>query len=153
MYRRSRMNLDCHCGSVTMSLIQPSSRSKSSQKPSARRTENKRIYGHPLPIIFSEPSEPSFLRKTLHFFGVSVADILNPYCQGVLDVATRSVWVLDMKDAVALWQRGFFGKGDLSRSEPSWLARQINAKKLAKKGEIARTTLFPFSEEKRLTLA
>jgi len=33
-----------------------------------------------------------------------------------------------------LWQRGFFGKGDLSRSEPSWLARQINARKMAKKG-------------------
>lgn len=41
-----------------------------------------------------------------------------------------------MKDAMVLWQRGFFGKGDLSRSEPSWLARQINARKLAKKGEI-----------------
>lgn len=120
-----------------MSSVQPSSRSKSSQKPSARRTANNRIYAHPLPIIFSEPSEPSFLRKTLHFFGVSVTDILNPHCQGVLDVATRSVWVLDMKDAMALWQRGFFGKGDLSRSEPSWLARQINAKKLAKKGEIS----------------
>ncbi|KNZ75114.1 putative tRNA-splicing endonuclease subunit sen2 [Termitomyces sp. J132] len=28
-----------------------------------------------------------------------------------------------------LWRRGFFGKGDLSRSEPSWLARQINIRK------------------------
>ncbi|KAG6381574.1 hypothetical protein JVT61DRAFT_168 [Boletus reticuloceps] len=117
-----------------MSLIQPSSRSKTSQKTPARRTENNRIYAHPLPIILTEPSEPSFLRKTLHFFGVSASDILNPHCQGVLDVATRSVWVLDMKDAMILWQRGFFGKGDLSRSEPSWLARQINARKLAKKG-------------------
>ncbi|KAN0088519.1 hypothetical protein V8E55_005576 [Tylopilus felleus] len=117
-----------------MSLIQPTSQSKSSQKSSARRTENNRIYAHPLPIILTEPSELSFLRKTLHFFGVSVSDILNPHCQGALDVATRSVWVLDMKDAMALWQRGFFGKGDLSRSEPSWLARQINAKQLAKRG-------------------
>ncbi|KAI9464163.1 hypothetical protein HD554DRAFT_2026547 [Boletus coccyginus] len=113
-----------------MSLIQPSSRSKPSQKSSARRTENNRIYAHPLPIIFSESSEPSFLRKTLHhLFGLSVSDVLNPHCQGILDVATRSVWVLDMKDAMALWQRGFFGKGDLSRSEPSWSARQINAKR------------------------
>lgn len=123
-----------------MSLIQPSSRSKSSQKSTARRTEINRIYAHPLPIILSEPSQPSFLRKTLNFFGVSsVSDILNPHCHGVLDVATRSVWVLDMKDAMMLWQRGFFGKGDLSRSEPSWLARQINARKLAKKGEIVHT--------------
>ncbi|KAG5637787.1 hypothetical protein H0H81_003179 [Sphagnurus paluster] len=28
-----------------------------------------------------------------------------------------------------LWRRGFFGKGDLSRSEPSWMARQINNRK------------------------
>ena len=113
-----------------MSLIQPPRRFKSSQKSSARRTENNRVYAHPLPIIFSEPSEPSFLRKTLHhLFGLSVSDILNPHCQGILDVVTRSVWVLDMKDAMVLWQRGFFGKGDLSRSEPSWLERQINAKK------------------------
>lgn len=120
-----------------MSLIQPSSRSKSIQKSSARRTENNRIHAHPLPIILSEPSQPSFLRKTLNLFGISVSDILNPHCQGVLDVATRSVWILDMKDAMVLWQRGFFGKGDLSRSEPSWLTRQRNAQQLAKKGEIA----------------
>jgi len=41
-------------------------------------------------------------------------------------MTTRSVWVLQSKDAILLWQRGFFGKGDLSRSEPSWLTRQIN---------------------------
>ncbi|KAH0836619.1 hypothetical protein J3R83DRAFT_8336 [Lanmaoa asiatica] len=69
-----------------MSLIQPSSRFRSSQKSSAQRTENNRIYAHPLPIILSEPSQPSFLRKTLGFFGISsVSDILNPHCQGVLD--------------------------------------------------------------------
>ena len=119
---------------MATSLIQPSSRSKSSQKSSARRTENNRIYAHPLPIILSEPSQPSFLRKTLSLFGVSVPDILNPHCQGVLDIATHSVWVPDTKDAMVLWQRGFFGKGDLSRSEPSWLARQRNAQQLAKKG-------------------
>jgi tRNA-splicing endonuclease subunit Sen2 len=39
------------------------------------------------------------------------------------------VWVSNDKDSLILWKRGFFGKGDLSRSEPSWLARQINARK------------------------
>ncbi|KAG9312942.1 hypothetical protein JVU11DRAFT_6377 [Chiua virens] len=117
-----------------MSLIQPSGRSKFSQKSSARRTQNNRIHAHPLPIVLNEPSHPSFLQRTLNLFGLPITDILNPHCHGVLDVATRSVWVLDTKDAMLLWQRGFFGKGDLSRSEPSWLARQLNARKLAKKG-------------------
>ncbi|KIL00730.1 hypothetical protein PAXRUDRAFT_821310 [Paxillus rubicundulus Ve08.2h10] len=117
-----------------MSLIQPASRSKSHQKSSARRTENDRIYANPLPIILIEPSQPSLLHKALGLLGVSVTQVLNPHCEGVLDVATRSVWVLNMKDAMVLWQRGFFGKGDLSRSEPSWLARQINARKQAKQG-------------------
>lgn len=134
-----------------MSSIQPSSRSKSSQKFSARRAENNRIYVHPLPIILSEPSdsEQSFLRKTLYnLFGLSVSDVLNPHCRGVLDLATRSVWVLDMKDATVLWQRGFFGKGNLSRSEPSWLARQINARTMAKKGELFRSA--PFRRIRRM---
>ncbi|KAF9221369.1 hypothetical protein BS17DRAFT_263713 [Gyrodon lividus] len=119
-----------------MSLIQPSSRSKFSQKSSARRTETNRIYSNPLPIILTEPSQPSLLHKALGLLGVSVTQILNPHCEGVLDLATRSVWVLNMKDAMVLWQRGFFGKGDLSRSEPSWLARQINARKQAKQGGV-----------------
>ena len=34
---------------------------------------------------------------------------------------------------MVLWRRGFFGKGDLSRSEPSWLARQLNLRKSAGK--------------------
>ncbi|KAF8845176.1 hypothetical protein BDN67DRAFT_962120 [Paxillus ammoniavirescens] len=117
-----------------MSLIQPASRSKSNQKSSARRTENNRVYANPLPIILTEPFQPSLLHKALGLLGVSVTQVLNPHCEGVLDVATRSVWVLNMKDAMVLWQRGFFGKGDLSRSEPSWLARQINARKQARQG-------------------
>lgn len=32
-----------------------------------------------------------------------------------------------------LWRRGFFGKGNLSRSEPSWLSRQLNIMKAAGK--------------------
>ncbi|KAF9245279.1 hypothetical protein BU15DRAFT_85612 [Melanogaster broomeanus] len=88
----------------------------------------------PSPSILTEPSPPSLLQKSLGLLGVSVTQVLNPHCEGVLDVATRSVWVLDMKDAMVLWQRGFFGKGDLSRSEPSWLARQINARNQAKQG-------------------
>lgn len=33
------------------------------------------------------------------------------------------VWIYDKPDQLTLWQRGFFGKGILSRSDPSWETR------------------------------
>ncbi|OKL64087.1 hypothetical protein UA08_00314 [Talaromyces atroroseus] len=40
------------------------------------------------------------------------------------DAATSSVQVTDPRAVRALWEMGFFGKGTLSRSEPSWLERE-----------------------------
>ncbi|KAG1746683.1 uncharacterized protein EDB91DRAFT_1049125 [Suillus paluster] len=109
-----------------MSLINPTSRSKGPFKPSSRRAETARIFAHPLPIIFPEP--------TYTFLGLSLTRPLNPHSTALFDPITRSAWVSNSGDATLLWQRGFFGKGDLSRSEPSWLARQINARKMKGKG-------------------
>ena len=50
--------------------------------------------------------------------------------QGWLSLETRSVHVIDEKDIRALWEKGFFGKGNLSRSEPSWLDREKRRKGL-----------------------
>ncbi|KAG8933230.1 tRNA splicing endonuclease subunit sen2 [Tulasnella sp. 408] len=60
----------------------------------------------------------------------------NPQCTGVIDLASKSVWVVNARDVAILWQRGFFGKGNLSRSEPTWLTRQTNELK----GSAARST-------------
>ncbi|KAI0372729.1 hypothetical protein BV20DRAFT_990982 [Pilatotrama ljubarskyi] len=114
-----------------MSLIGPS-RKQGSQKSGARRAENNRIYAHPLPLVFSSPSSSPFTHL-LGIFGLSSPRVENPHCEGIFDPATRSVWVTSERDSTILWRRGFFGKGDLSRSEPSWLARQINARKAAGK--------------------
>lgn len=76
--------------------------------------------------------------------GLSTTKLMNPHCEGYFDPATRSVWVSTEKDTKLLWQRGFFGKGDLSRSEPSWLARQINARRSRAAGrELAHGYLVP----------
>lgn len=117
-----------------MSLVTPNGQ-KGSQKSGARRAENNRIYAHPLPLVFSPP-EPRSQRRFGHILGIfgSAGPLLeNPHCEGVFDSATRSVWITNQRDSLILWRRGFFGKGDLSRSEPSWLARQINARKAAGK--------------------
>ncbi|KAI0794017.1 hypothetical protein C8Q74DRAFT_1193999 [Fomes fomentarius] len=116
-----------------MSLVTPN-RQKGSQKSGARRAENNRIYAHPLPLVFSPP-EPKSQRRFGHIgiFGSAGPLLGNPHCEGIFDSATRSVWITNQRDSLILWRRGFFGKGDLSRSEPSWLARQINARKAAGK--------------------
>ncbi|CAL1714972.1 unnamed protein product [Somion occarium] len=103
-------------------------------KGGGRRFENNRIYAYPLPLIIPTPEErPSSLYKALGIFKGLTAEVLNPHCEGTFDVATRSIWVINSRDIQILWRRGFFGKGDLSRSEPSWHARQMNIRKLAGK--------------------
>lgn len=49
---------------------------------------------------------------------------IGSHCDGSFDKLTKSVWVTKREDAMILWRSGFFGKGDLSRSEPSWFSRQ-----------------------------
>jgi tRNA-splicing endonuclease subunit Sen2 len=113
-----------------MSLINPSSqpRAAGAQKGGARRHEINKIYANPLPLLFIEPP-PSRVRSILGLLGLSLTQVENPHCEGVFDPITRSVWVSSHEHSMILWKRGFFGKGDLSRSEPSWLARQMNIRK------------------------
>lgn len=44
--------------------------------------------------------------------------------EGVWSPSTTSVHVTDGKSTRALWEQGFYGKGNLSRSEPNWLRRE-----------------------------
>lgn len=48
----------------------------------------------------------------------------QPIYVGVFSPELRSVHVTDQRSIRALWQEGFYGKGSLSRSEPSWLDRE-----------------------------
>lgn len=43
--------------------------------------------------------------------------------KGILNKETCSVWVENERTAAELWFSGFFGKGQFSRSEPSWFVR------------------------------
>ncbi|KAI0343120.1 hypothetical protein BDW22DRAFT_1356700 [Trametopsis cervina] len=117
-----------------MSLIGPPQRGTQG-KGGPRRQENNKIYAYPIPLLFRPPTEHRHWspHRVLGLFGISGISIENPHCEGVFDLATKSIWVTNQKDAMILWRRGFFGKGDLSRSEPSWYTRQINAHKAAGK--------------------
>jgi tRNA-splicing endonuclease subunit Sen2 len=98
------------------------------------RVELRRVYQNPLPIIFSTEGDSkgwwSYVRSLFTIF--PSVDI--PVISGVYDTASNSVWVHDMQEARMLWERGFFGKGSLSRSEPTWLTREINARRHEKSG-------------------
>ncbi|KAK5164656.1 tRNA splicing endonuclease subunit sen2 [Saxophila tyrrhenica] len=81
---------------------------------------------HPLPAF--HPSNPiSLLRIAYtwisHLLYPPTSHAEEPYV-GYFSLETRSVHVTDPKHVRALWEMGFFGKGTLSRSEPSWLERE-----------------------------
>ncbi|KAJ4477251.1 tRNA-intron endonuclease [Lentinula aciculospora] len=123
-------------------------KSKGPNKGGARRHENNRIYAHPLPLTFSDPSS-SRTRSILGLLGLSRSQVINPHCEGYYDASTRSVWVVNQRDSEILWRRGFFGKGNLSRSEPSWFVRQIKDRKSKKVGSNANKMTSEEVREKR----
>lgn len=96
-------------------------------------------YGSPLPILLPNSSTglqaQNYKDKGKSKSGQSIlstyapsltAEIIVPQCNGVYDPITRSVWVTDREDMDILFRRGFFGKGTLSRSEPSWRERRVD---------------------------
>lgn len=96
------------------------------------------IYSKLLPLTLAastndRPSSITFLTKLLPLFRpVRQSNLL---ASGSLRTITgtyhqigNSVWITAGR--VVLWQQGFFGKGSLSRSEPTWLQRAKNRKLL-----------------------
>jgi hypothetical protein len=79
----------------------------------------------PFLLYFLTPRQVGFIP----FWGCSAFLLLKLQ---TLTVRVFLMWLpnqfgsFSQKHAMVLWRRGFFGKGDLSRSEPSWLARQIS---------------------------
>ncbi|KAG8946086.1 tRNA splicing endonuclease subunit sen2 [Tulasnella sp. 424] len=97
------------------------SRGGKSTKPTASGVYNRVLPIFPFTVDENAPEPHAFdhhkANRTL---------LSNPQCTGVLDTPSKSVWVVNSRDVAILWQRGFFGKGNLSRSEPTWLTRRTN---------------------------
>lgn len=95
------------------------------------------IHAYPLPInIF--PLPPLIPQNPLSILQIAITYLIqlvvppssHPHqtYQGLLTPETCSVHITDEKAIRALWEQGFFGKGSLSRSEPSWLDREKRRK-------------------------
>ncbi|KAL8933790.1 MAG: hypothetical protein Q9216_006213 [Gyalolechia sp. 2 TL-2023] len=84
------------------------------------------IKAYPLPPLI--PHNPLSL---LHIAFTYLSQLIAPPLShpeirlcGYLSAETRSIHVTDEAAARLLWEQGFFGKGSLSRSEPTWLERE-----------------------------
>jgi tRNA-splicing endonuclease subunit Sen2 len=108
----------------------------------SKRDFNLLKYGTPLPLLLpSSPLHPDTssregsildpvhpepapsLKNTLAGLGVRRAALV-PAIVGTLDADTGSVWV-EGEGMEVLFNRGFFGKGTLSRSDPNWRKRRV----------------------------
>ncbi len=109
-------------------------------KGGPRRNNNNLKYGTPLPILLPcsplyphPPRQPSsdvtatsrLLEWMSSALTLHTPSPLNPMCSGFFDARTKSVWVTSQLDRNILFERGFFGKGNLSRSDPSWWKRRV----------------------------
>ncbi|KAI9141110.1 hypothetical protein BKA69DRAFT_1076102 [Paraphysoderma sedebokerense] len=75
----------------------------------------------PFRVIANIPLVSNFLEDNLPTF----QQLLHVrHCQGHL--VGSVVWVTEQQDIDTLWNYGFFGKGVLSRSEPTWFKRLTN---------------------------
>ncbi|KAL1850352.1 tRNA splicing endonuclease subunit sen2 [Paecilomyces lecythidis] len=78
---------------------------------------------HPLPPLI--PHNPlSIISVVLSYLTYLISPPHHAVYPAYFDSATSSVHVTDEKAIRALWEMGFFGRGSLSRSEPSWLERE-----------------------------
>ena len=103
------------------------------ETPLASRTSIGTIYAKPLPLNIYPlpPLIPHNPISILHIAFTYIYQILVPPSshpnipyKGYWSPETSSVHVTDEIAIRALWESGFFGKGSLSRSEPSWLDRE-----------------------------
>ncbi|KAK5938097.1 tRNA splicing endonuclease subunit sen2 [Knufia obscura] len=78
---------------------------------------------HPLPTLI--PHNPlSLVTIALSYLIQVLAPPKRTIYKGYFSSATSSIHITDEETQRALWEQGFFGRGSLSRSEPTWLENQ-----------------------------
>lgn len=99
-------------------------------RPRPQKPNYKEIHRFPLPLTVHPlppliPHNPiSIINVVLSYLTHFISPPRHEVYSAYFDSATSSVHVTDGKAIRVLWEMGFFGKGSLSRSEPSWLERE-----------------------------
>ncbi|WFD46801.1 tRNA-intron lyase [Malassezia furfur] len=124
-----------------------------------KATQAKRqLYANPLPIGHSPTSRPApgsqswwdWFNACTKWFYDRTKDA--PVYKAWYDDVTKSVWMYDTGDALELWTQGFFGKGNLSRSEPTWKARKEAEFTARERGEMTAEQMTQKRREERKLL-
>ncbi|KAL4870203.1 hypothetical protein BDV12DRAFT_184603 [Aspergillus spectabilis] len=101
-----------------------------SRAPRRQRPDYRHIHRFPLPLTVHPlppliPHNPlSVISVLLSYLTYLIAPPRNGIYSAYFDPNMSSVHVTDEKTVRALWEMGFFGKGSLSRSEPTWLDQE-----------------------------
>ncbi|PHH84209.1 hypothetical protein CDD83_2309 [Cordyceps sp. RAO-2017] len=111
----------------------PGGKAASASPGSRRGPSIHQIYALPAPIrTFPLPTfYPDNPLSLFHVASAWLRQLFSPppaepalIHRGIWSPGSMSVHVTDEKSMRALWEQGFYGKGNLSRSEPNWLKRE-----------------------------
>ncbi|GAA6028792.1 hypothetical protein JCM8097_007398 [Rhodosporidiobolus ruineniae] len=121
-------------------------------RPEHLAGSNKRQSKHQILQLYQQllplpPAAPTLLNTFLSALPFSALD--TPHIQAEWDDLTQSVWVTDEQHMLRLWRQGFFGKGFLSRSEPSW-RRRVENRRAEVDGRQKRLTSEEITAQRRL---
>ncbi|KAF8468138.1 hypothetical protein BDZ91DRAFT_633210, partial [Kalaharituber pfeilii] len=124
--------------------------------PRTKKPNYNLIYADPLPLqvvplpplIPHNPLSIIYILYTYLFPPKSSYSHPTPLYKGTFSRATSSVNVTDPVSLQGLWCRGFFGKGSLSRSEPTWLTR--TKRRLGVIGQNENLTAEELTERRRI---
>ncbi|KAF3163035.1 tRNA splicing endonuclease subunit sen2 [Orbilia oligospora] len=113
---------------ATAAVGSPSNKPPHSAKP--KRPNYNVIHADPLPVVLYHsptliPHNPISLLHHLYLYFFPPVQSHKVIYIGVFSPVTMSVEIRDPTAVLDLWNKGFWGKGSLSRSEPTWLNREM----------------------------
>lgn len=82
------------------------------------------IYPSPTLILHNPLSLLHVIWRSISLWFYNSSSHPPQLCKARVSVETQAIHVTDPESVRLLWTHGFFGKGSLSRSEPSWLERE-----------------------------
>lgn len=117
------------------------SHNQPTRNPRSRKPNYNQIHALPLPLNIQPlpvliPHNPLSIAQIIYTYLSQLRSSYtsHPPClyTGYLSLESRSVNVTDPATVRCLWEKGFFGKGSLSRSEPTWLEREMKRRGIIK---------------------